>query len=132
MDKLNDQHLVLSTIPKEELFQFFQSSIKNAVEEISHGILNDVKKKVSLDEILTLEELCRKFKREAPTVKKAIVALGITPHSYDDKAKPLYLYSEVLNALKNAKPAKWYIRDRTKYLENSKNDEELLSGKSSL
>ena len=119
----NESQIILTPITKQELFSIIEESIRSKVSEANDELLSNISKVISFDEILTFDELCVKFKREAPTVKKAIIALGIPPHSYDEIAKPLYLYSEVISALKeNSKHPKWYGRDRQKYLEKSKNN----------
>jgi len=96
------QKLFFSPVSKEELIDQIGSIIKEQVENANEKILIKLAEEYPYDEILTLEELCQRFKREAPTVKKAIVSLGIVPHSYDEKANPLYLYSEVIAAIKKS------------------------------
>lgn len=113
----NESQIILTPLTKQEFFSIIEESIRAKVSEANEKLLANLAKTFPFDEILTLEELCKKFKREAPTVKKAIISMGIIPHSFDEKAKPLYLYSEVIQALKKAKPAKWYVRDRQKYLQ---------------
>jgi hypothetical protein len=122
--EINNQ-LVFSSIPREELKQLFEKSIEDKVSAAIEELLPKLTEHSFFDQILTFDELCQKFKREPPTVKKAIVALGITPHSWEPKANPLYLYSDVIKALRNAPGPIWYNSGRKKYLLNIDLDHEI-------
>lgn len=107
----------LAIINKDDLIILIEESVHKKIQEANEALLIHLKEKFPTDEIISLEELAKRLNRSEPTVRSMAVALGITPHVYAKNKPPFYILSEVIQAMKNAGPVDWYVRDRQKFLQ---------------
>lgn len=104
---MKDQ-VFLSPIEKDELLKLIQ----NVVNETNSKLIKDLQKEFPQEEILSFNELQDFLKRKGKAARKAIVGYNIVPHTYDSDANPQYLKSEVIEAIKSAPAAEWFLKER--------------------
>ena len=113
---MKDQ-VFLSPIEKDELLELIQK----VVEETNSKLIKDLLKEFPHDEILSFNEFEEFIKRKGKSARKAIVGYNIVPHTYDSDANPQYLKSEVIDAIKAAPAAEWFLKERKSILQSISN-----------
>lgn len=125
---MKDQ-VFLFPIEKDELLKLIQ----NVVNETNSKLIQDLQKEFPQEEILSFNELQEFLKRKGKSARKAIVGYNIVPHTYDSDSNPQYLKSEVIEAIKSAPAAEWFLKERQAFLKtnsnfNLKTTEEIKNG----
>lgn len=117
-----ENKLIFSSIPIDELKEFIKQIVSNTNEEL----INKVVEKIPQEEVFTFEELSRFIKRKGPGARDVVIGYNIQPHAYDDKANPLYLKSEVIEAIKSGSPPKWFREKREEFLKRAVRSKQTL------